>query len=210
MAGHVDQLNAQRCAVQLEAGQVRVAVELSEFRPDPWILTAPARAGCRSISPISSSRARFLCFTEADRDGTLPVAVVSRSMARALWPDPPGRCIQLFFGPEPLAPCTTVIGIAEDAAQQNLTDDPGFMYYLPLDQVDHSWGSQLFLRMAGPDAGGSVERVRLALNRAMPGQGYVSVQPMEDLLDRQRSVPPSSWGSASWHSWWPRWVSTGP
>ncbi|HEV8358649.1 MAG TPA: ADOP family duplicated permease [Gemmatimonadales bacterium] len=125
-------------------------------------------------------------FTEADREGSPSVAVVSRSMARALWPDPLGRCIQAFLGPDPLAPCTTVIGIAEDAAQQNLTDDPRFMYYLPLDQVDPSWGSQLFLRMAGPDAAGSAERVRLALNRTMPGQGYVSVQPMEDLLDRQR------------------------
>jgi hypothetical protein len=127
-------------------------------------------------------------FTEADGEGAPAVAVVSRSMARALWKDPIGRCIQVFFGPDALAPCTTVIGIAEDAAQQNLTDDPDsrFMYYLPLDQVDPSWGSQLFLRMAGHDAGGSVERVRLALNRAMPGQGYVSVQPMEDLLDRQR------------------------
>ena len=127
-------------------------------------------------------------FTEADREGTPSVAVVSRSMARALWKDPLGRCIQVFFGPDPLAPCTTVIGIAEDAAQQSLTDDTDsrFMYYLPLDQVDPSWGSQLFLRMAGHDAAGSAERVRLALNRAMPGQGYVSVQPMEDLLDRQR------------------------
>jgi ABC-type antimicrobial peptide transport system permease subunit len=30
------------------------------------------------------------------------------------------------------------------------------------------------------------ERVRLALNRVMPGEGYVTVQPLEELVDRQR------------------------
>ena len=55
-------------------------------------------------------------FTTADRDASSLVAVVSESMARALWPaqDPIGKCIR--FGAD-TTPCISVIGVAEDAVQ---------------------------------------------------------------------------------------------
>jgi predicted permease len=129
-------------------------------------------------------------FTEADRAGAPLVAIVSEAMARALWPgrDALGRCIRIGLGAAPSianAPCTTVIGIAEDAAQQNLTDDARFMYYLPADQVAPGV-STLYLRLAAPDARGEVERIRRALTRAMPGDGFVVVRPLEDVVDDQR------------------------
>ena len=129
-------------------------------------------------------------FTAADRAGALLVAVVSDAMARALWPgrDALGQCIRIGFGAaSSLAgtACTTVIGIAENTAQQNLTDDPRFMYYLPADQVAPNV-STLYVRLAMPDARGEVARIRRALTRAMPGNGFVVVRPLQDIVDDQR------------------------
>lgn len=128
-------------------------------------------------------------FTNDDRVGTPRVAVVSEAMGRALWPttDPLGQCIRVGLGPSALttvAPCTTVVGIAENSAQQNLTDDPRFMYYLPVEQVAPRT-STMYLRVANPDARGEVERVRRALTRAMPGDGFVIVKPLQQAVDNQ-------------------------
>jgi len=70
--------------------------------------------------------------------------------------------------------------------QQSLTDEQRLMYYLPLDQIDPSWGSQMFLRIANGNIAAAAEPVRRALNNVMPGEGYVTVQPLETLVDRQR------------------------
>jgi predicted permease len=127
-------------------------------------------------------------FTEADREGAARVALVSESMARALWParDPIGQCILVSFTSAPPTSCTQVVGVAEDVVQQNFTDDPRFMYYLPMDQLNPTWGSQLFLRVAGGDARAASERVRVALDAVMPGEGYVSILPLDEVVDRQR------------------------
>ena len=83
-------------------------------------------------------------------------------------------------------PCTTVIGIAEDAAYDNLTDDRRFVQYLPVTQLSQRWGNKMLLRVSGPRAESSVDAVRRGLQRAMPGSGYVTVQPFADLVDAQR------------------------
>jgi predicted permease len=129
-------------------------------------------------------------FSDADRAGSPLVAVVSDAMARALWPgrDAIGQCMRVGLGTSPsaaTAPCTTVIGIAENTAQQNLTDDPRFMYYLPVDQVAPHELSTMYLRVAKPDARGELERVRRELTRAMPGDGFVVVRPLQDVVDGQ-------------------------
>jgi len=124
-------------------------------------------------------------FTAQDREGAPLVAVVSESMAATLWPggDPLGRCIRV--GPD-TAPCSTVVGVAEDVVQQSLVDDPHLTYYLPVDQRDPAGGNRIFVRVAGGDVAASVERVRRALSRAMPGPGYVTVSPLETVLHEQR------------------------
>ncbi len=129
-------------------------------------------------------------FTDADREGTPRVTVVSDAMARALWlgRDALGQCIRVGIGAAPSAattPCTRVIGIAENTAQQNLTDDPRFMYYLPAEQVAPDV-STLYVRLATPNARGEVEHLRRALMRVMPGNGFVVVRPLEDIVDDQR------------------------
>ena len=83
------------------------------------------------------------------------------------------------------APCTTVIGVAENTAQQNITDDPRFMYYLPVDQLVPHRLSTMYVRMAQPDVRGELERVRRAVTRAMPGDGFAVVRPLQEVVDNQ-------------------------
>jgi predicted permease len=122
-------------------------------------------------------------FTEADRARTLPIVVVSESMAKVLWPgaDPLGKCINVGTGEE----CTTVVGVAEDAAHNTITDEQRFRFYLPIEQFHPENGFAVVLRMTG-DPAQSVERVRKALQAVMPGQAYVRVREMRELVDGER------------------------
>jgi len=124
-------------------------------------------------------------FDATDRAGTPLVSVVSDAMARVLWPgkDAIGQCIRLGAD---TAPCTTVIGVAEDAAYEGYTDDRRFTQYVPQAQVAPAGSNKMLLRMNGVRAGASIDAVRRGLQRAMPDNGYVTVQPFEELVDAQR------------------------
>jgi len=129
-------------------------------------------------------------FDESDRLGAPRVAVVSHSMAEALWPneDPLGKCLQIAFGPQPPAvygACTMVIGVAQNSAQVNITDDPRFMYYMPVAQQEGWALLTLLVRGTGADAMGLLEPVRRALTAAMPGDGLVVVRPLQEVVDGQ-------------------------
>ncbi|HVE36542.1 MAG TPA: ADOP family duplicated permease [Gemmatimonadaceae bacterium] len=131
---------------------------------------------------------RGRAITEADRDGAQLVAVVSEAMARALWPgrDPLGRCMHVGLGEHPEATsarCTTVVGIAENSAQQDLVDDPRFMYYIAAEQFAPAGLSSMLVRVAAPDASSHLEAVRRALTREMPGDGFVVVRPLQEVVD---------------------------
>jgi putative ABC transport system permease protein len=124
-------------------------------------------------------------FTAEDRPGSPKVAVVSQAMAEVLWPgrEALGQCIRV--GADTM-PCTTVIGIAENAMQESLLgDEKPYHYYLPLDQHDASRGNHLLLRMAGKPTP-YAESIRKALQAVMPGQSYVTVRTLEELVDNQR------------------------
>ena len=123
-------------------------------------------------------------FTAADREGTPRVVVVSEAMAKALWPgrDALGQCMKVSSD---TMPCTTVIGIAENAVERSFTGEKYFMYYLPIEQFEPASGFALMLRMRGdPDA--QQETVRKTLQAVMPGTGYIRVLSMGDLVNRQR------------------------
>ena len=128
-------------------------------------------------------------FTGADRDGAPPVVVVSEGMARALWPgaEALGQCIRVGSAEPNEPPCTTVVGIAEDIVQRQdqLEDSRRYQYYLPMDQYRPQRGDYLVVRMADPNPAHR-ETLRAALQRVMPGQSYVSVRALQDLVDGTR------------------------
>jgi putative ABC transport system permease protein len=120
-----------------------------------------------------------------DRAGAPRVAVVSEAMARTLWPgrDAIGQCMRVAAD---TMPCTTVVGVAENAAQNSLTTDQRFNYYLPNEQFRGNGGFALLLRVRG-DAASAEEPLRLALQKMMPGQYYVTTMPLSGQIDQERA-----------------------
>ena len=139
------------------------------------------------FSTIGTRILRGRGITPEDRVGAPPVVVVSDAMAAVLWPrrDPLGECIRV--GADSM-PCARVVGIAENTVHDPVKDQP-LRYYLPLEQWPNEGGSMLVLRMRG-QLESQAETVRQALQATMPGQQYVTVQPMMTLLDGKRR---------SWH-----------
>jgi predicted permease len=123
-------------------------------------------------------------FTKEDRGTSPPIAVVSESMARVLWPnaDAIGQCMHVA---DEKKPCTTVVGVAEDVAHQSLVDEKHYRYYVPIEQFRPGAGYAVLLRMRG-DPAEATNRVRRTLQAVMPGQTYVTVRPLSELVDGQR------------------------
>ena len=120
-------------------------------------------------------------FDERDREGGARVVVVSEGMARTLWPakDALGECVRIG---ERDAPCSEVIGVAEDSRLRQLNDAREFTYYIPAWQYDNPMDPQMMMRVSGR-ASGMVETVRRRLQAEMPGAAYVTVLPLADLVD---------------------------
>ncbi len=117
--------------------------------------------------------------TAGDAQGAPLVIVVSQSLAHALWKNEEalGRCVRIGAD---TAPCRTVVGVAADIVRSDFRDDPKLSYYVPIVQWRPGMGG-LFVRTRGP-AAALAEQVRIALQRAMPGDAYVTVRPMADIV----------------------------
>lgn len=118
----------------------------------------------------------------ADRGGAPGAMVVSQSMAKTLWPwrNPIGQCVRVQAD---TAPCTYVVGVAENIKERQFDNDPGLFYYLSAAQFNPDAGG-LFVRTRGP-AEEYQETVRRQLQRLMPGDSYVAVGPLSELLGEQ-------------------------
>ncbi len=145
-----------------------------------------ADAGYFAIMSTRILRGRAI--TSADRAGAPRVVVVSESMARTIWPgkDALGECIRIgiWQATRESLDCSTVVGIAEDAVHNPITDEPN-RYYLPIEQFPEFGAWNLLVRMRGAPAP-AAEQVRRGLQRVMPGEQYVTVRPLSDLVDDQR------------------------
>jgi predicted permease len=127
---------------------------------------------------------RGRAFDETDRAGGPKVVVVSEGMAGAIWPaqDAIGKCIRIGAD---TAPCSTVIGIAEEMRVRSLTEEREYTYYLPATQYDGGMYPQMFVRVNG-DAAAYVEPLRRRMQRELPGAAYADAMPLGRLIDPQR------------------------
>jgi predicted permease len=145
-------------------------------------------AGAGYFETMGTRILRGRAITTADHAGAPRVIVVSEGMAKAIWPgkDALGECIRvaIWRTPRESAPCSTVIGIAEDAVHDPVTDEP-LRYYIPIDQFPEFGARQMLVRVRGVPAA-AAEGIRRALQREMPGQQYVTVRPLGELVDDQR------------------------
>jgi putative ABC transport system permease protein len=133
---------------------------------------------------------RGRAFDRRDGADAPRVVVVSDGMAKVLWPnrDPLGRCIRISAD---TAPCTTVVGVAEEVRSQSLANRDEYTYYVPATQYLAPAG-MLFVRVAG-DAAEYADLVRRALQRIMPGSAYVTAVPFRTMVDPQME----SWRSGA-------------
>ena len=85
-------------------------------------------------------------FTDADRGGVAPVAIVNESMKRTFWPaaTPVGSAFS-DGAPQPY----TIIGVARDTKYRNLREKPRMVLYLPIAQSYRS-AANLVVRTSLP------------------------------------------------------------
>ena len=114
-------------------------------------------------------------FTDRDRAGSLPVAVVNESFVRRFWPgeDPIGKRIRI--GDE----SREVVGVARDSRTRSLNESPAPFFYLPHLQR-YQPNVILEVRTSGDPAAiiPAVRREIAALDRNLP----VQAETMEDAL----------------------------
>jgi len=123
-------------------------------------------------------------FAAEDRFGAPNVAVVSESMARVLWPqrDAIGQCFRLRSD---TMPCVTIVGVAEDMVQRDITATQRYHYYMPIEQFTRTFGNGMVLRLRG-DPAIEAEMIRAALQRVMSGGSYLTVQPLREIVQNER------------------------
>ena len=108
-------------------------------------------------------------FTEADRRGSEPVVIVSRSVAQRLFPG--GNAVnRRFRWTDPLfgkAEPRRIVGVVADVDDEHVLPGPALTAYHPLRQVPY--GGRLFVRTAG-DPYALVTPVTAIIHAMSPGQ----------------------------------------
>jgi putative ABC transport system permease protein len=124
---------------------------------------------------------------ERDREGSLPVAVVSDELVRQAWPgeDPLGKRVRRIRAGE-RGPWMTVVGVVKDVKEDRFSfriSRP--VWYLPYAQqtfpVPVSLPLNLVVRAAG-DPSGLAAPVREAVRAVDPHQPVAGVMPMQEYL----------------------------
>jgi predicted permease len=128
-------------------------------------------------------------FTDADRENSAQVAIVSQSMARMAWPGKPavGQCLTIEV--ETAGCSTTVVGVVNDTHRQDLVEGSITQIYRPLDQLPASYTDHIvsffgytLLVSARGDAGRLVEPVRRMMQGVSASVPYANVRTMREVL----------------------------
>ena len=122
--------------------------------------------------------------TDADRAGSMPVAVLNETLAHVLWhdEDPVGQCVLVHDD----APCTTVVGVVRDARRFNLLhEDPTMEVFLPLEQQRGTYSADILFASGRGDPAKLAPVVRRALLDVDPSVLYADVTPYADVIEPQ-------------------------
>jgi putative ABC transport system permease protein len=138
--------------------------------------------------PILRGRA----FTEADRPGQQPVAIVSESVARRFWPkdDAVGRRVGYPFP----SPWITIVGVVPDTKQDSLRDTTSMSIYVPRAQRTEMSGREAWVLVRGGGRGGELAPLGAAIraivrevDRAVPVSDLRTMDTvLADSMDRAR------------------------
>jgi putative ABC transport system permease protein len=124
-------------------------------------------------------------FTDADREGAPPVALVSEAMARRLWPgrDPIGDRVMTVFFPGKV---WQIVGVVRDVKERELSTAGTASIYLPMAQLP--FGNVNLVartRTSAPEAVGA--SLAAVVHGIDPDQPIVGIMPMEMVVARSIS-----------------------
>src|SRR5262249_14211140 len=124
-------------------------------------------------------------FTDADRNGQRPVAIINEAMGQRFWPnqDALGKRFKFFADKEP----RTIVGIVKTAKYVFVGEDPTPMVYWPIEQ-EYQPAMAVIVRTTGkPDAfKATIEREIRSLD---PEMALTNSQTGSDLLAASLTGP---------------------
>jgi predicted permease len=118
-------------------------------------------------------------FSDADRRGSAPVAIVNESMKRMFWPD--ATPLDATFSDGSPAPYT-VVGVARDTKYRNLREKPRMVIYLPIAQ-SYTSAANLVVRTSVPPAH-IVDSLRAQVRAIDGGMPLYNVRTLSEHVDR--------------------------
>ncbi|HJU89479.1 MAG TPA: ABC transporter permease [Gemmatimonadaceae bacterium] len=124
---------------------------------------------------------RGRAITAEDRVGTELAIVVNDAMARAVWPNENalGKCVKVDAD---TVPCSTVVGIAENARHNSLGGEPPMQYYVALNQGAGVVKLRtLFIRPTG-DPAAFIPMLRAELKALGSDLPYADIHRMEEFV----------------------------
>ena len=157
-----------------------------EGRDDPPANGPPPDVAISMVSPqyftaMGIGIIRGRAFTEADRQGSPPVAIVNERFAHQFWgaEDPVGR--RFRFGPR-RPDWITVVGLVADVRHDELSAEPRRAMYQPFAQEPVPFGF-IVVRTSG-DATSLVQSVREVIRTIDPTLALYDVATMEERVER--------------------------
>jgi putative ABC transport system permease protein len=131
-------------------------------------------------------------FSASDNANSPAVAVVSKSVARRLWPgeDPIGKRVSEEDNPRP-TDWVTVVGVVEDVKQMGMADKPRDTVYQPLAQINRpGWISHVaFVVRTASNPELLATAMRAAVRDVDRNQPVQSVATMQTLIDKSTAEP---------------------
>jgi len=134
--------------------------------------------------PLVAGRA----FTEADRAGQIPVAVVNEAFVRRHFPDGGaiGERVVISYE-EPDAPERTIIGVVRDVRNAGLVSDPVPTYFVPFNQVP--WNTLALVVRTTGEPGALTPNVRAIVQRLDPDIPLYNIATMDERLSQVVAQP---------------------
>lgn len=157
-----------------------------------WVMSPPTESATVSpgyFSALHIPIARGRALTARDTSGMPLVAVVSHSLASALWPgvNPVGRGIDLNYGSGKPA-LARIVGTVPDVSDENLTEYAQPEIYFSILQRNLSGSLSLLLRMNGKD-GPNLAAITSAIHQTAPRLKIAGMLMLSQARDQKLYLP---------------------
>jgi predicted permease len=166
------------------AGNLETVAQGAVNEPDAYVSFAAVDEGFFATLDIPLVAGRS--FTAADTQGRLPAAIVSRALARHLWPN--ADAIGKRFRMDAREPWLTVVGIAGDVRNGGFDSPRGVLaFYTSRAQSSAAARSQALVLRAASTTDRVIGMVPSVVRRVLPGAPIWEVERASDLIADEHS-----------------------